>query len=78
MDTARMGQAFETSDLNLACFLRCRDFPILDIRREHGKSTFVFNDSTQLRTAILDYANDGPIPVRSFCSTVRDLMVGSR
>jgi hypothetical protein len=35
---------FETSDLNLASFLRCREF-----------------------------ANDGPVPVRSFCNTLRDL-----
>ncbi len=73
MSTPETGRPFETSDLNLACFLRCREFPILDIRKEHGKSTFVFGDTTRLRSAILEYANDGPIPVRSFCNTVRDL-----
>ena len=65
--------SFETSDLNLACFLRCREFPILDIRRENGKAIFVFADTAKLRSDILEYANDGPVPVRSFCSTVRDL-----
>jgi hypothetical protein len=73
MSTPAMGHPFETSDLNLACFLRCREFPILDIRREHGKSTFVFDDTAELRSAILSYVNDGPVPVRSFCNTVRDL-----
>jgi hypothetical protein len=66
-------QPFETSDLNLASYLRCREFPILDIRRDHGKSTFLFGDTAVLRSAILEYANDGPVPVRSFCSTMRDL-----
>lgn len=66
-------QHYETSDLNVAGFLRCRDFPILDIRRENGKAVFVFEDTEGLRSAILEYANNGPIPVRSFCNTVRDL-----
>ncbi len=73
MNTPETGYPFETSDLNLACFLRCREFPILDIRREHGRATFVFGDTGELRQAILEYANDGPVPVRSFCNTVRDL-----
>jgi len=64
---------FETSDLNLASFLRCRDFTIQDIRRRDGKALFAFTDSAELRHAVLEFANDGPVPVRSFCSTVRDL-----
>jgi len=66
-------QRFETSDLNLASFLRCRDFPIMNIKRLNGKTIFAFDGSAKLRRAILDYANDGPVPVRSFCSTLRDL-----
>jgi hypothetical protein len=66
-------QLFETSDLNLTSFLRCRNFGIEDIKRQNGKTTFVFIDSTELHRAILDFANDGPVPVRAFCNTVRDL-----
>jgi len=65
--------AFETSDLNLASFLRCHEFRISDIRRETGKAVFVFEDSGELRRAVLEYANDGPVRVRSFCNTLRDL-----
>ena len=64
---------FETSDLNLASFLRCRDFTITDIRRRDGKAFFAFAESAELRKAMLEFANDGPIPVRSFCNTLRDL-----
>lgn len=64
---------YETSDLNLASFLRCRNFSILDIRRQNGKTTFAFADSSELRLAILDYANDGLVGVRSFYNTVRDM-----
>lgn len=69
-DTRRL---FETSDLNLASFLRCRSFTIEDIHREIGKTIFVFADSAELHRAILEFANDGPVGVRSFCNTLRDL-----
>lgn len=70
---ARPQLSFETFDLNLASYLRCSDFTITDIRRENGKSVFVFEDTAELRRAVLTYANDGPVPVRSFCNTLRDL-----
>ena len=66
-------QPFETSDLNLASFLRCRGFRIVDILRQGGRAIFVFGDSQELNRAILEYANDGVIGVRSFCNTLRDL-----
>jgi len=73
MGHARPQLSFETFDLNLASYLRCCDFTITDIRRENGKSAFVFEDTAELRRAVLTYANDGPVPVRSFCNTLRDL-----
>ncbi|HLC42479.1 MAG TPA: DUF5659 domain-containing protein [Methylomirabilota bacterium] len=66
-------QLFETSDLNLASFLRCREFPITSIKRQNGKTVFAFDGSAELRRAILEYANDGHVRVRSFCGTLRDL-----
>ncbi|HEX8852864.1 MAG TPA: DUF5659 domain-containing protein [Pyrinomonadaceae bacterium] len=70
--------AYETSDLILASFLRCRSFQIEAIRRHNGRTIFVFGDSPQLRRAILDYANDATVAVRSFCSTMRDLKAITR
>jgi hypothetical protein len=71
-------RTYDTSDLSLASFLRCRSFPINDIRRQNGKTVFVFEDSTQLRNAVLEYANDGSVSVRTFCSTLRDLKAITR
>jgi hypothetical protein len=71
-------QTYETSDLTLASFLRCRSFKIDNIRRQNGRSVFVFEDSPLLRTAVLEYANDGSVSVRSFCSTMRDLKAITR
>jgi hypothetical protein len=71
-------RTYDTTDLTLASFLRCRSFTINDIRRQNGKSVFVFEDSSQLRDAVLEYANDGSVSVRSFCSTLRDLKAITR
>ena len=69
---------FETIDLMLASLLRCRSFMIEAIKRQHGKTIFVLDDSAQLRQSLLDYANDGTVAVRSFCSTMRDLKAITR
>jgi len=69
---------YETTDLSLASFLRCRDFTISNIRRQGGRTIFVFDNSPQLHDAVLEYANDGSVSVRSFCSTMRDLKAITR
>lgn len=74
----RANELYETSDLNLASFLRCQNFTIIDIKRQGAKTTFAFSDSPRLRLAILDFANDGAVGVRSFCNTVRDLKAITR
>ena len=71
-------QKYETTDLNLASFLRCRGFNINDIKRESGRTTFVFDHSPELHHNILDFANDGPVGARSFCNTMRDLKAITR
>ena len=71
-------RTYDTTDLTLASFLRCRSFQINSIRRQNGKTVFVFEDSSQLRNAVLEYANDGSVAVRSFCSTLRDLKAITR
>lgn len=71
-------QPYETSDLTLASFLRCHGLSINDIRRQGGKTIFIFEDSAQLHRAVLDYANDGNVAVRTFSSTMRDLKAITR
>lgn len=69
---------YRTTDLTLASFLRCRGFEIAALTREDGKTNFVFEDSTQLRGAVLEYANNGSVEVRTFCGTMRDLKAITR
>ncbi len=71
--TETHSRLIETSDLNLSSFLRCRNFPIVDIFRQDGRSVFAFAECPELRRAVLEYANDGTVQVRSFCNTLRDL-----
>lgn len=79
MDSPANGnRTFDTSDLMLASFLRCRNFTISNIRRQNGRTVFVFEDTPQLRSAVLDYANDGSVAVRTFCGTMRDLKAIAR
>lgn len=69
---------FQTPDLTLASFLRCRDFEIVSLARENGKTSFIFEDTTELRKAVLEYANNGSVAVRTFCGTMRDLKAITR
>ncbi|MDT7808435.1 MAG: hypothetical protein QOJ70_2248 [Acidobacteriota bacterium] len=71
-------RTFDTPDLTLASFLRCRNFQISNIRRQNGRSVFIFEDTPQLRSAVLEYANDGSVSVRTFCGTMRDLKAITR
>lgn len=78
MSPTQTPRVYETTDLSLASFLRCRAFQIENIKRQNGRTTFAFADTSELRQAVLDYANDGQVSVRSFCSTMRDLKAITR
>jgi YVTN family beta-propeller protein len=71
-------QTYQTTDLTLTSFLRCRGFEIENIKQNNGRTLFIFQESPELRRAILDFANDAAIAVRSFCSTMRDLKAITR
>jgi uncharacterized protein DUF5659 len=73
-----MDQTYQTTDLTLSSFLRCRGFAIQNIKQNNGRTLFLFQESPELRSAILDYANDAAVSVRSFCSTMRDLKAITR
>src|SRR5688572_12203191 len=80
MDSISPGlrQTYQTTDLMLTSFLRCKGFPIENIKQNNGRTLFIFQESPELRRAILDYANDASVSVRSFCSTMRDLKAITR
>lgn len=69
---------YQTTDLTLTSFLRCRGFQIENIKQVNGRTLFIFQESPELRSAILEFANDAVVAVRSFCSTMRDLKAITR
>lgn len=69
---------YQTTDLTLTSFLRCRGFQIENIKQNNGRTLFTFQESPELRVAILEFANDSVVNVRSFCSTMRDLKALTR
>jgi YVTN family beta-propeller protein len=73
-----LNQTYQTTDLTLTSFLRCRGFQIDNIKQNSGRTLFIFQESPELRKAILDFANDAAVAVRSFCSTMRDLKAITR
>ena len=73
-----MKPTYQTTDLTLTSFLRCRGFQIESIKQNNGRTLFMFRESVELRQAILDFANDAVVAVRSFCSTMRDLKAITR
>lgn len=75
---SELKQTYQTTDLTLTSFLRCRGFAIDNIKQNNGRTLFIFQESPELRRAILDYANDAAVSVRSFCSTMRDLKAITR
>ena len=76
--SAGLKQSYQTTDLTLTSFLRCRGFAIENIKQNNGRTLFTFQESPELRRAILDFANDEVVAVRSFCSTMRDLKAITR
>jgi hypothetical protein len=71
-------ESYQTTDLTLTSFLRCRGFQIEGIKQNNGRTLFMFQESPELRKAILEFANDAAVAVRSFCSTMRDLKAITR
>ena len=71
-------ETYQTTDLTLTSFLRCRGFQIENIKQNNGRTLFIFHESPELRGAILEFANDAAVAVRSFCSTMRDLKAITR
>src|SRR6185369_754425 len=78
MDSTTLKPTYQTTDLTLTSFLRCRGFAIENIKQNNGRTLFMFQESPELRSAILDFANDAVVAVRSFTSTMRDLKAITR
>jgi hypothetical protein len=65
---------FECSDLYLSAFLKSRGVLFEGHKRGEGKRViFVFQRQSDFEALLKSYYNDGPVPVLSFKSALRNL-----
>jgi Domain of unknown function (DUF5659) len=64
---------FETHDLALAAFLRCRQYPLLDVRREQGgRCVFVFTDRPARPSDVAAFFDEsGLVPALKYAEATR-------
>jgi hypothetical protein len=68
------GVDFETTDFYLGCFLKSQGFELSDVRRQNGRSTFVFRDRPERRQMILGfYNNEGTVRPLAFVGVIKDM-----
>lgn len=66
-------KVYSTSDFYLACFLKARGLPILNVEREGRRSTFIFEDNGEVKRLVLEFYNDGKVEVNAFKNAIQDL-----
>ena len=65
---------FQTRDFYLACFLRCTDYELIDLRDEGRRKIFVFRDRATRRDDVLAFYGDvAAVPPLAFSSTIKDM-----
>jgi Domain of unknown function (DUF5659) len=64
---------FETYDLALAAYLRCRQYALLDVHREHGgRCVFVFADRPTRPHEVASFFDEtGTVPALKFAEATR-------
>jgi hypothetical protein len=73
-DEADDGEAFETRDFYLACFLRCTGCHLINLRAEGRRKVFVFHDRPTRRDDVLAfYGNRAGVAPLAFSSIIKDM-----
>jgi len=66
--------SYRTSDLSIAAFLQENGFQILNVERNNGRCTFVFNDSqSQAEDTVCQFYNGAVIAAIRFSDRLRNL-----
>ena len=68
-----MKNEYITTDFWLASFLKAKKVRIFDIRKNQGRSTFVFEGHDEIKELVRDFYNDGTIGVNTFKNAVQDM-----
>jgi hypothetical protein len=59
---------------DLACFLRCSGYELIDLRAEGRRKVFVFRDQATRRDDVLAFYGDGAtVTPLAFSATIKDM-----
>jgi len=64
---------YSTSDFWVASFLKVKGFRILNVRREAGRSVFIFEDRPDREGLLRDFYNNASVGVNDIKSAAQDI-----
>lgn len=62
-----------TTDFYLAAFLRAKGLKLIEVMKENGRSTFVFEGNIEKDNLIKDFYNNGLIEVGFYKNALQDI-----
>jgi hypothetical protein len=70
----RTEEVFRTQDLNLASFLKAKDYSLLDVEKSGRVATFVFENDEDMQRIITSFYNDNEmVKANKLLNSHRDL-----
>ena len=63
---------YETTDLGLVAFLRCKGRLLVDTKKDGGKVTFVFEEHPAIKQYVLDYFNGAEVSAIDFLNKLQE------
>jgi len=60
------GRTYETTDMGIVAFLRCKGYKVSDLKRDGSKVVFVFDDQAERKQLVLDYFNGAQVSCIDF------------
>jgi len=68
-----MNNEYPTTDFWLSAFLKAKGFNIIKVKKDKGRSVFIFENRPDREDLIREYYNNGLIEVSLFKNAVQDL-----
>jgi hypothetical protein len=65
-------ETFETTDIGLVAFLRCKGFDLLNLKKRGDKTAFVLNEQSDRRKLVMDYFNGAEVSCRDFMNRIQE------
>jgi hypothetical protein len=68
-----MSETYETTDMRLTAYLRCKGLAVVELKQDKGKITFVLAvGSCNIRQYVMDYFNGAEISAIAFMNKLNE------